>query len=87
MKLLCFIYLFIAVGCLCSACRVKMPRNSIGSLRYHFFQLKASQPEELVPRMTAALSTHAAVGWASRGMVGAGRGKGATDPILGESKE
>jgi len=47
--------------------RGKMPRNSTGSLRHQFFQLKASQPEELMPSVKADVSTPTADGWASRG--------------------
>lgn len=65
-----------------------MPRNSIGSLSHLFFQLKASQPEELMPRMKVDLSTCTADGWASQGVVaGVSRETGASDTITGGSKE
>ena len=68
--------------------REKMPRNSTGPLRHQFFQLKASQPEELMPCMKAGLSTHTADGWASQGVVvGGGKGTGASNAITGGSKE
>lgn len=68
--------------------RGKMPRNSIGSLRHRFLQLKANQPEELMPYMKAGLSAHTADGWASQGVVvGVSRGTGASDAITGGSKE
>lgn len=49
-----------------------MPRNSTGSLRPQFFQLKASQPEELMPCVKADLSARTADGWASQGVVAGG---------------
>lgn len=65
-----------------------MPKNSIDSSRHHFFQLKASQPEELVPCMKAALSTQAADGGASQGaVVGVSRETGASNSIAEGSKE
>lgn len=65
-----------------------MPRNSIGSLRHQFFQLKAGQPEELVPCVKAGLSTRTADGWASQGVVmGGGMGTGASHAVMGGSKE
>lgn len=68
--------------------RGKTPRNSIGSLSHWFFELKASQPEELMPCMKADLSTCTADGWASQRVVAGASGEtGASDAITGGSKE
>lgn len=68
--------------------RGKRPRNSSGSSTHQFFQLKATQPEELMPSVKAGLSIHTADGSASQGVaVGASRGTGASDAITGGSKE